>query len=126
MNRLKGIRGFQRFNIVSIPIYLIIIACFYLGWKYLPVYWQRENLIEVCQNSILAAHRGGPDAVTNTIMEQADLKLGLKLKWDDISVQQFGTYFKVQLNYLVRVKHVWGGETVHWLKVKTDRKVIDY
>ena len=117
--------GFKRFNIVSIPIYLIVLSMIYLGWKYFPVYWQREELIELSQNAILSSHRGGPDGIATAIWENAKDILGLKLDWEDIKVTKYGKVYSVKINYTVKIKHPFGYETVHPLSIKTERSTLN-
>jgi len=125
MNRLKGIRGFKRFNLVSIPVYIAIIAGLYLAWKYLPIYWEREKLTEIAQNAILSDHKRGTDGVAGAIIDGAQVELGMKLDWDNIEINRYRQTFDVKVTYKVIVKHLFGKKSVHNMKVKTKRRIIN-
>ncbi len=124
MNRLRYQRGFKRFNIVSVPIYLIVISAIYLGWKYLPVYWEKESLLSIAQNAILTFHRAGPDGIAKGIMEQVDMEHGRKLEWDHIQVRYFENHYEVEINYTVVINHLFGKKHYYDMSVKTKRKLV--
>jgi len=126
MNRLRNIRGGTgKFNIVSIPIYLLIILAVYLLWKYAPLYWQREGLIDIAQHAMLAKHKRGLDAVATAIIEDARYELNLKLNWNEVDVFRRGAMtIGVEIWYEVVVKHPFMKPSVHVFHVKVKRKVL--
>ena len=125
MRKIFGQGGEFRLNVVSVFIYIIVIGGLYGLWKYAPVYWQRENLIEIVQNAMLDGNRYGFDRIQSKIIENADRSLKLTLTNDNIKVDRIDNRILIEVTYKVKVEHLFDKVTFHIMRIKEERTLID-
>ena len=124
MTGFKKERGYTELNFISVTIYILALAGFYLSWKYAPIYWDRETIKDITENAMLAAHKAGPDAIRQIIMDRAQKETGNSIDYKNLNVYRDGAEFKVDLSYVVIVDHPFYGVTKHRIEIKTQRTLI--
>jgi len=124
MNRLKRLRGYSRFNVVNVTVYLVVGAAIYFGWKYIPVYWDRESLGDIAANSILQGYRFGDDRIVQNIIDRAYTELGMKLTYENIKVSRAENDFFVDIYYDVTIEHPFDKKVVHHMHLNVKRSLM--
>jgi hypothetical protein len=126
MGKLRLIRGGTgRFNIVSVPFYIIFFGSIYFGWKYLPIWWNNESLKDIADNAILQGAKSDDDKMTQFIIDSAELELKLKLKLENIKISREGNRVDVYISYPVTVHHWFDIAKTYTMHAHAYRDMLD-
>lgn len=114
-------------NIVSIILFLMFFGMIYGGWKYIPVYWQRNAMQEMMQGVAMSANRAGNEAIQATILTRLTKEFNMTLSAEDVQVTRTADndWIDVVVTYPVVVHHPLNKDHAFVLTASIRRRIID-
>ena len=114
------------FNLSNAFLLLLVFSLAYGGWKYVPTYWQRYQVMETVGDTILGLGRANPERLRQAIVEEVGRIVGPdNLVADDVIVTYGSKSNKVQVTfyYDYTVEHLFGYRHEGEIKIDVERHV---
>ncbi len=110
----------RNINIVSITMFLIMVAGVYGSIQYLPYYWKKTKLEELVKSESYGARRKDAYEVTTGIVDRAEREMGIVLDPEEIVVLKDKDRVRVDVIWHFSVEHPLHKTTHHSFKVTAE------
>ena len=113
----------RHINVVSIIIYLLIAAFFYVGFMFGPVYWKKQDLDTLVGDHSFSARRKSQKEIHRDLIKDAERTLGIILEVEDVEVQKEAAYVNIYVYWQAEVVHPWGQVTVLKFQIEKENNL---
>lgn len=117
-------KGAVKISIVSLAIYLLVIGGAYGCWKFLPLWWENNEIKNMLGEVAITARRASDTALRDKILYLMKSKFATEVSKEDIKVWRKGDYVYLNVRYQRLVKHPWGGTTLLTLSPQVKRLIL--
>ncbi len=114
------------FNLVSLLMLLFVVGVAYLGWKYVPVYWQKQQIQEMMMSEVMLANRRDDDKLREQILRKMAMDFGYEeLLPEDVEISRTEGWIEATVYYQVNVEHYYDKVHSFVLTAHIRRRVIN-